>query len=447
MSQYAQNDIPVAYPPAQQGASYVMAPPPVGYPLKDGAANPENQSLKPGVMLPSKILLGKIKHSSAETEFTSRERFKDHLNGCLDVAWIYLPSVRISLFVVDENSLTSSSITLDIPNLHRVGVDEDELMNKIYIKPTLGTMDRKMSCETCTTNMAGCLGHFGRLELAKPIFHIGFMKTMLSIMRCFILDTLSLHCGIFILWEDELQLQKLKKRKIKANPRLSFSEDFENGEEEDGDDIANYCKCSFYWLTSQVRKGDTIGEFLQTVRQQLAPEFREVRTTSVENLLYGKEDLMIPHQRSFYELIVNKARGKSGPLFHFDVHEDVRTIADATVEKDELLIVVYINDMYLYWLYFLKSFLVFSFQSYLEPSSGLGRNVHCHVMVCGYGSDSLVQAALHQNHIKETCRLKKCYESIDLTREKNNLRDVSEMLSCKYLTQNQYLMWLCGWMK
>ncbi|GKD95009.1 hypothetical protein Tco_1374846 [Tanacetum coccineum] len=43
MSQYAQNEIPVAYPPAQQGASYVMAPPPVGYPLKDGAANPENQ--------------------------------------------------------------------------------------------------------------------------------------------------------------------------------------------------------------------------------------------------------------------------------------------------------------------------------------------------------------------------------------------------------------------
>nr|GEV37400.1 protein XAP5 circadian timekeeper [Tanacetum cinerariifolium] len=40
-------------------------------------------------------------------------------------------------------------------------------------------------------------------------------------------------------------------------------------------------------------------------------------------------------QHSFYELIVNKARGKSGPLFHFDVHEDVRTIADATVEKDE----------------------------------------------------------------------------------------------------------------
>ncbi|GMP64131.1 hypothetical protein CsSME_00025552 [Camellia sinensis var. sinensis] len=47
----------------------------------------------------------------------------------------------------------------------------------------------------------------------------------------------------------------------------------------------------------QVRKGDTIGEFLRAVQQQLAPEFREIRTTSVENLLYVKEDLIIPHVR------------------------------------------------------------------------------------------------------------------------------------------------------
>ena len=28
-------------------------------------------------------------------------------------------------------------------------------------------------------------------------------------------------------------------------------------------------------------------------------------------------------------------RGKSGPLFHFDVHDDVRMLANAKVEKDE----------------------------------------------------------------------------------------------------------------
>ncbi|KAL9241357.1 hypothetical protein vseg_015478 [Gypsophila vaccaria] len=48
----------------------------------------------------------------------------------------------------------------------------------------LGTIDRKLKCETCTANMAECPGHFGHLELAKPMFHIGFLKTVLSIMRC-----------------------------------------------------------------------------------------------------------------------------------------------------------------------------------------------------------------------------------------------------------------------
>ncbi|KAL0432899.1 UNVERIFIED_CONTAM: DNA-directed RNA polymerase II subunit RPB1 [Sesamum latifolium] len=53
--------------------------------------------------------------------------------------------------------------------------------------PRLGTIDRKMKCETCMSNMAECPGHFGHLELAKPMFHIGFMKVVLSILRsvCF----------------------------------------------------------------------------------------------------------------------------------------------------------------------------------------------------------------------------------------------------------------------
>lgn len=38
---------------------------------------------------------------------------------------------------------------------------------------------------------------------------------------------------------------------------------------------------------------------------------------------------------TFYDFIINKARGKSGPLFNFDVHDDVRLLADASKEKDE----------------------------------------------------------------------------------------------------------------
>lgn len=50
--------------------------------------------------------------------------------------------------------------------------------------PRLGTIDREMVCVTCTMNWADCPGHFGHLELAKPMFHRGFMKTVLTIMSC-----------------------------------------------------------------------------------------------------------------------------------------------------------------------------------------------------------------------------------------------------------------------
>eukprot|EP00940_MAST-03C_sp_MAST-3C-sp2_P002296 g2296.t1 len=84
-----------------------------------------------------------------------------------------------------------------------------------------------------------------------------------------------------------------------------------------------------------VEKGTTVGKFLEKVRVALLKEFKELRSVSAANLLYVKEDLIIPHHFSFYDLIVTKARGKSGPLFHFDVHDDVRLVNDARVEKDE----------------------------------------------------------------------------------------------------------------
>ncbi|WOO83783.1 Protein FAM50 [Vanrija pseudolonga] len=79
------------------------------------------------------------------------------------------------------------------------------------------------------------------------------------------------------------------------------------------------------------KKGDSIAAFLGKCRTQV-PELRGV---SIDNLMYIKEDLIIPHHYTFYDFIINKARGKSGPLFNFDVHDDVRLLADATKEKDE----------------------------------------------------------------------------------------------------------------
>ncbi|KAH9413971.1 DNA-directed RNA polymerase II subunit RPB1 [Dermatophagoides pteronyssinus] len=40
--------------------------------------------------------------------------------------------------------------------------------------PRQGVVDRTSRCQTCAGNMVECPGHFGHLELSKPVFHIGF---------------------------------------------------------------------------------------------------------------------------------------------------------------------------------------------------------------------------------------------------------------------------------
>ncbi|KAJ3323755.1 hypothetical protein HDU76_013568 [Blyttiomyces sp. JEL0837] len=81
----------------------------------------------------------------------------------------------------------------------------------------------------------------------------------------------------------------------------------------------------------ECKKGDTISQFLEGVRGQ----WHDLRSINVDNLLYIKEDLIIPHTYSFYDFIINQTRGKSGPLFAFDVHDDVRLVNDASVETEE----------------------------------------------------------------------------------------------------------------
>lgn len=81
----------------------------------------------------------------------------------------------------------------------------------------------------------------------------------------------------------------------------------------------------------ECKKGDSIAKFLEKCRLQ----FPQLRGVNVDNLIYVKEDIIIPHHYTFYDFILNKARGKSGPLFNFDVHEDIRLLHDATIEKDE----------------------------------------------------------------------------------------------------------------
>ena len=50
--------------------------------------------------------------------------------------------------------------------------------------PRQGVIDRSARCQTCAGNMNECPGHFGHIDLAKPVYHIGFIQKTMKILRC-----------------------------------------------------------------------------------------------------------------------------------------------------------------------------------------------------------------------------------------------------------------------
>lgn len=61
--------------------------------------------------------------------------------------------------------------------------------------------------------------------------------------------------------------------------------------------------------TVKMKKGDSVEAFLQSCLGDLRKEFHELRGVTSEGLIYIKEDLIIPSNKTFYDFIVTKARG------------------------------------------------------------------------------------------------------------------------------------------
>ncbi|RLG21875.1 DNA-directed RNA polymerase subunit A' [Candidatus Micrarchaeota archaeon] len=47
----------------------------------------------------------------------------------------------------------------------------------------MGVIDPGLRCKTCGGRMATCPGHFGRIELVRPVVHIGYVKMVLTLLK------------------------------------------------------------------------------------------------------------------------------------------------------------------------------------------------------------------------------------------------------------------------
>ena len=71
--------------------------------------------------------------------------------------------------------------------------------------PRLGVIDPGLRCRSCGSKGGDCQGHFGHINLARPVIHVGFADTIHKILR----STCSI-CGRVLLTESEIAEYKEK---------------------------------------------------------------------------------------------------------------------------------------------------------------------------------------------------------------------------------------------
>ncbi len=76
--------------------------------------------------------------------------------------------------------------------------------------PRLGVVDPGLRCKTCGSRVGDCPGHFGRIELARPVIHVGYAKLINKILK-----STCRECGRILLPEEKIEefRQELKRAK------------------------------------------------------------------------------------------------------------------------------------------------------------------------------------------------------------------------------------------
>ncbi|MFX1600017.1 MAG: DNA-directed RNA polymerase subunit A', partial [Promethearchaeota archaeon] len=76
----------------------------------------------------------------------------------------------------------------------------------------LGTIEPGQRCQTCGNLVSNCMGHFGHIELARPVIHVGYAKKVLKVLR-----SICPECSRLMLTDEEKEMfrqEQVKHRKI-----------------------------------------------------------------------------------------------------------------------------------------------------------------------------------------------------------------------------------------
>ncbi len=121
---------------------------------------------------------------------------------------------RIDFDILGNAEILRMSAVRDDP----IGIDKEELYDKTEPKqgslldPRMGIVGNNSICKTCGLNLQFCVGHFGHIKLAKPMFHVGLIRHVGKLLDC-----ICPYCSKILINKTDPKLLEMTKTIYKKN--------------------------------------------------------------------------------------------------------------------------------------------------------------------------------------------------------------------------------------
>jgi len=145
--------------------------------------------------------------------------------------------------------------------------DDGYPIEKGLMDLAMGTIEPGLKCKTCGGKVDTCPGHFGHIELALPVIHIGFTKEIYSI-----LNATCANCGRIRLNEEAIKEYKERINAIKSKLVDVEYDDIVSEAESEASDISICPYCHFENKKITLEKPTT---FREEGRKLTPKEIRE----------------------------------------------------------------------------------------------------------------------------------------------------------------------------
>ncbi|CAF3867330.1 unnamed protein product [Rotaria sordida] len=133
---------------------------------------------------------------------------------------------RVQFGILSPDEIRRMSVTnppIEYPDLY----EEGKAKIQGLMDPRQGPRDQNSKCHTCAGSYIECPGHFGHIELVRPVYNVAFLSKILKILRC-----VCFHCSkLLVNPNDPKIIDIIKKTKGQYRRRLAYIVDACKGQE------------------------------------------------------------------------------------------------------------------------------------------------------------------------------------------------------------------------